>query len=122
MLTIGFERTNDVVVLRCEGRIVRGDDDLILRGAIRSQDDARVIVIDLAEVETVDAGGLTAFVEMHHWTRSKGIQLKLVDPSKFVYEVLSRTGLTRVFKISSIRDALFILSGIHCRPARHAAA
>jgi anti-anti-sigma factor len=111
MLTIDVERTVDVVVVRCSGRIVLGAAVSVLRNAVVSEKDTRIVVLDLTEVEAVDAGGLNALVSLHHWTRNRGIQLKLVNPSHFVLETLQRTRLDQVFDISSLHDALVVLSG-----------
>jgi anti-anti-sigma factor len=121
MLTIDIEKTSDVAVVRCTGRIVRGEEVCTLRNAVVSERDTRIVVLDLSEVESVDAGGLSALVSLHHWTRDRGIQLKLVNPSPFVHEMLLRTRLNRVFDISSLRDALVVLSGWDCRESRYAA-
>jgi anti-anti-sigma regulatory factor len=57
----------------------------------------------------LDGGGLGMLVFLHRWTRDNGIQLKLVNPSNFVREMLDRTHLTCVFNISSMDDVLEIL-------------
>jgi anti-anti-sigma factor len=121
MLTIDVERTDDVVVVRCFGRIVRGEAVGTLRSAVVSERDTRIVVLDLSDVEAIDAGGLTALVSLHHWTRGRGIQLKLVNPSQFVMETLQRTGLDQVFDISSLHDALVVLGGQSEESFRHAA-
>ena len=46
-----------------------------------SEKTTRIVVLDLSQVEFMDAGGLNALVSLHHWTRNHGIQLKLVQPS-----------------------------------------
>jgi anti-anti-sigma factor len=79
-------------------------------------------VIDLSDVETLDAGGLTALLSLQQWARNRNVQLKLVNPSHFVTEVLTRTGLNRVFDISKFEHALFVLSARDCHHARYAAA
>lgn len=109
MLTVDVEKTGDVAVVRCLGRIVRGEEVCTLRRAVISTHDTRIVVLDLSEVEMLDGGGLSALVSLHHWTRSRGIQLKLVNPSHFVQEVLERTGLDCVFDISSLDDAIEVL-------------
>ena len=121
MLTIDVERTDDVVVVRCCGRVVRGEAVGTLRNAVISERDTRIVVLDLSEVEAIDAGGLTALVSLHHWTRGRGIQLKLVNPSLFVMETLQRTGLGQVFDISSLHDALVVLGGQSESAFHHAA-
>lgn len=120
MLTIEVERTDDVTVVRCGGRIVRGAEVCTLRNAVVSQQNTRIVVLDLTEVEMLDAGGLTALLALHEWTQDHGIQLKLVNPSHFVHEVLVRTRLDRVFDISTLDHALFVLSGSECPHTRFA--
>jgi anti-anti-sigma factor len=121
MLTVDVEKTGDVAVVRCVGRIVRGAEVGTLRNAVFSQKDVRIAVIDLSDVEALDAAGLTALLSLRQWARSRNAQLKLVNPSHFVNEVLTRTGLNRVFDISKLEHALFVLSAPDCRHARYAA-
>ncbi|HXY13952.1 MAG TPA: STAS domain-containing protein [Terriglobales bacterium] len=121
MLTIEIERSGKVAVLRCVGRIVRGQEVQKLRAAVTGVKDTRMVVLDLGEVEAVDAGGLNTLVSLHEWLRTRGMQLKLVNPSHFVHEMLTRTKLDRVFDISTFRRALYVLSGSECAHARYAA-
>ena len=121
MLTIDVEKTGDVAVVRCVGRIVRGAEVGTLRNAVFSEKDIRIVVIDLSDVETLDAGGLTALLSLQQWARNRNVQLKLVNPSHFVNEVLTRTGLDHVFDISTFEHALFVLSAPDCRHLRYAA-
>jgi anti-anti-sigma factor len=122
MLTIDVEKTGDVAVVRCVGRIVRGAGIRTLRDAVLSEKNVRIVVIDLSDVETLDAGGLTALLSLQQWARNRNVQLKLVNPTHFVNEVLTRTGLNRVFDISKFEHALFVLSARDCHHARYAAA
>jgi anti-anti-sigma factor len=121
MLTIDVEKTGDVAVVRCVGRIVRGGEVRTLKDAVFSENDIRIVVIDLSDVQTLDAGGLTALLSLHQWARDRNVQLKLVNPSHFVNEVLTRTGLDHVFDISTFEHALFVLSATDCHPSRYAA-
>jgi anti-anti-sigma factor len=114
MLTLDVEKAGDVAVVRCTGRLVRGTEISTLRNAVVSEQNTRIVVLDLSEVEALDAGGLNALVSLQLWSRNHGVQLKLVNPSRFVREMLVCTRLDRVFDISSLRDALTVLS----RPAR----
>jgi anti-anti-sigma regulatory factor len=60
-------------------------------------------------------------LSLHQWTRIRGVQLKIVNPSHFVNEVLTRTGLDHVFDISTFEHALFVLSAPDCRRLKYAA-
>ena len=116
-----LKRSGGVAVVHCSGRLVRGVEVCSLRNAVVSQKTTRIVVLDLSQVEFMDAGGLNALVSLHHWTRNHGIQLKLMNPSRLVREMLTRTHLNRVFDISSLHDAMAILSGVDCHHAKYAA-
>ena len=109
MLTVDVERAGDVAVVRCVGRIVRGAEVSILRNAVISAKDARTVVLDLSELDFMDAGGLSALVFLYNWTHARGMRLKLVHPSAFVRELLARTRLDRIFEISNFNEALVVL-------------
>jgi anti-anti-sigma factor len=116
-LHIKSEQTGDVAVLQCAGRIVRGEALHFLKDAVTGLSQPRVVVLDLTEVDMIDGGGLGMLVFLHRWTRDNDIQLKLVNPSSFVREMLGRTRLTCVFNISSVDDAVEILcTGVAAPP------
>lgn len=117
-LHIKSEQTGDVAVLQCSGRIVRGEAIHFLRDAVTGLKQPRMVVLDLTDVEMLDGGGLGMLVFLHRWTRDHGIQLKLVNPSTFVREMLDRTHLSCVFNISSVEDVVEILcTSIHAEQA-----
>ena len=122
MLNINVEKTGDVAVVKCTGRIVRGTEVFTLRNAVFSAKDIRIVVIDLSDVEMLDAGGLTALLSLLQWARGRNVQLKLVNPSHFVNEVLTRTGLDRVFEISTFEHALFVLGAPEWHHSKYAVA
>jgi anti-anti-sigma factor len=119
MLTIDVEKTGQVAVVNCAGRIVRGEEVSTLKNAVVSEKNIRVIVLDLSEVTMLDAGGLTALVVLHEWAINRGIRMQIVNPTKFVCDVLKLTGLNAVFEVSTFDYALWLLSGMEC--ARYAA-
>ena len=122
MLSTRVERADDVVIVKLTGRIVRGQES-ILRDAVLQEKCARMIVLDLSQVEAIDAGGLNLLVSLHHWIEGNRAHLKLVDPRPFVYETLTRTHLDCVFDISSLNHALAVLGNCECNPRpAHAAA
>jgi anti-anti-sigma factor len=88
---------------------VRSEPLHFLRQAVIRLKQPRIVVLDLSGMETVDGGGLGMLVFLHRWTRENAIQLKLVNPSRFVRYVLECTRLTRVLNISSVDDAVEIL-------------
>jgi len=121
MLTIDVEKTGDVAVVRCVGRIVRGAEVRTLRNAVFSEKNIRIVVLDLSDVEMLDAGGLTVLLSLQQWAQDRKIQLKLVNPSHFVNEILTRTGLNHVFDVSRFDHALFVLSAADTHHSKYAA-
>src|SRR6266850_718537 len=115
------ECQHDVAIVRCSGRLVRGNALDAFRKGIQGLEHLRVLVVDLSELEQLDAGGLGALMVVRRWARLNSIQMKLVNPSPFVLRLLEATGLTAVFEISSLEEVLCILQAPGDRP-RHAAA
>ncbi len=108
MLMVRTENADDLAILKCSGRIVRGQE-IVLESAVLEQKKARTILVDLTEVESLDAGGLTLLVSLHRWAESNRTHLTLVNPRPFVYEMLTRTHLDCVFDISTFDHALAAL-------------
>jgi anti-anti-sigma factor len=120
MLTIHVDRHGILSVLRCRGRIVRGQEVHALRTAVIAEKQSRIIVLDLTEVQSLDAGGLNTLVSLHTWAGGRGVQLKLANPSPFVHQMLRSTQLDRLFDISTFHRALFVLSGSECDRFKYA--
>ncbi len=109
MLSVHVDNVQDVAVVQCEGRIVHSDAAYTLRNAVTLQTDARAVVLDLSGVEALEGGGLGMLVFLRQWTRYRGIQLKLVNRSRFVRRRLERSGLSRIFEVASIADVLALV-------------
>jgi anti-anti-sigma factor len=94
MLSVRVEYSEGTVILHCHGRIVRGDETAILCAA--TQQNRRNVVLDLQEVEALDAAGIGAFLAL----QAAGIYLQLRNPHGQVREALRVTRLESVFDIS----------------------
>jgi len=100
MLRIVVERSSDTALLRCIGRIVAGDEARALRDSVMCQADKRVVVLDLSEVDVADAAGLGVLVFTQTLASLVGFNLKVLNPSERVRELLAITGLDSVVEIS----------------------
>ncbi len=116
-----IECSHDVAVVSCYGRLVRGTALEEFRRQLEQLEHMRILVLDLSAVEQLDAGGLGVLLDLRQWARQHSVQVKLVNPSPFVYRVLEATRLTSVFEISSLEEALGILQAPD-RPPRYAEA
>lgn len=121
---ISTEQIEDVAVLQCAGRIGCPESLTVLKEAVTSLSQLRVIVLDLSSVEMLDARGLGMLVFLHNWACATGIQVKLVNPSRLAREMLEVTGLTSVLHVSSIRDVIEMFCIAHhvIEKANHAVA
>ena len=99
MLQVRIRKLGNVAVLCLDGKIVRGETDA-LRRAVLAQADASVIVLDLARVNTVDAGGLGVMLELRKHTESTGTELRLRNVTQLVKRILEITRLDSVFEVS----------------------
>src|SRR5580700_2896456 len=109
MLKITVQNLGDTSVVRCDGRIVAGDAGSSLRKAVLGQPHSRILVIDLAQVERIDAGGLGILLGLRESARSRAIMFKLMNATKRVEEILELTHLQRVFEFCSVRELLCLL-------------
>ncbi len=100
MLKIHARNLGNVAFLCVQGQIVNGQTET-LRNAVHSQSDVSTVVLDLALVSTVDAGGLGVMLELREQVQSKGIGFKLMNVSELVGRVLEVTRLDSVFEVTS---------------------
>ena len=94
MLIVSSQKQRDTLILRCRGRIVRGEETAILCSASRGN--SGTVILDLTEVETIDAAGIGALVSL----QAAGIYVRIVNPSEPVREILRVTRLDSIFEIS----------------------
>jgi anti-anti-sigma factor len=109
MLTVTVQKLGDASVLRCKGQIVVADACSILRNAVLSQRHTRMLVLDLASVDRIDAGGLGVLLDVREWARSGASVFKLMNVTKKVEEILELTHLQNVFEFCSVRDYFCLL-------------
>jgi anti-anti-sigma factor len=118
MLRVLPNKQGKVTVLSVNGRIVRGETET-LRTAVISRLDASVIVLDLARVLTIDAGGLGLMLELREYAESRGIEFKLKNVTKLVRRILELTRLDSVLDVTYTPESAAIpsyaASGSHVR-------
>jgi anti-sigma B factor antagonist len=99
-LTLQSQNVRDVVVVRCRGRIVSGNEAQFLQREVEKLMEltlTKKVVLHLAEVSYVDSGGVGALVRLLGMLRAGRGHLKLCQLSTFVTQVLQATNLLSVF-------------------------
>src|SRR5215470_15509072 len=109
MLDVMVQKLGDSSVVHCKGRIVLGDAYSILRNTLIGQDHVRTLVVDLAQVDCIDAGGLGVLLAVREWACAEAIKFKLMNVPRNVEQILELTNLRCVFEFCSVRDLLCLL-------------
>ncbi len=110
MLNATVQNLRAATILHLRGQIVIGNECSILQEAAIAQAHAETMVIDLAHVDRVDAGGLGVLVGLREWARSRGVRLKLMNAINGVAQVLELTRLDHVFEFYSAHDLICLLN------------
>jgi anti-sigma B factor antagonist len=97
-LSLQNQKFDDVVVVRCQGRIVVGAEITSLQQELEKLTVlTKKVVLHVGEVTFIDSVGLGALVRQFGTLRAKGGDLKLCQVSPFLLQVLQVTNLLRVF-------------------------
>src|SRR6266704_2596413 len=93
-------RLDDVVILDLSGRITMGEGTLVLRGQIQKLLAAgdRKFLLNLADVDYIDSSGLGELVTSFTTVRNQEGQLKLLNLTRRVQDLLQITKLLTVFE------------------------
>jgi anti-anti-sigma factor len=117
-LKFQLECLQDVAVVNCSGRMVRGAALDEFRRRIEQLERVRVLVLNVSEVEQLDAGALGTLLLVRRWATQKSAKMKLVNPPLFFRRLLEATHLASVFEISSLKEAICILRSKEIPPAK----
>lgn len=100
-LTIDTREVAHVTILDVHGRIVLGDEIGELRDSVRNlvAEGKKKIILNLAEVDYIDSSGVGELVGCYTTVRNGGGELKLLNLSQKVHDVLHVTKLYTVFDI-----------------------
>jgi len=90
---------DDVVILDINGRLTLGEGTVTLRAAVQKllEGGDRKLVMNLADVDYVDSGGLGELITAFTTVRAHGGQLKLLNLTRRIQDLLQITKLLTVF-------------------------
>lgn len=99
-LKIEKRATQGVAILACHGRIMFGDEANLLRSVLRDVlATNRRVVVDLADVNHLDSGGLGMLVGVRSTAKADGAEIKLSGMGQRLRDVLQITKLATVFDV-----------------------
>lgn len=99
----------NVTILDLKGKVTLGEGDEVLKDKINSlvHQDRKRILLNFADVPYIDSAGLGEIVRTYTTVSRQGGQLKLVNLTKRITDLLSITKLLTVFEtFESEQEAL----------------
>ena len=98
-LNIRERQAGDVTVLDMDGKITIGEGSVALRGAVRRliEEGKKKILLNLSNVGYVDSSGIGELVSSFTTVNREGGQLKLLNLTQKIRDLLAITKLLTVF-------------------------
>jgi anti-sigma B factor antagonist len=93
----------EVTVVDLSGRITLGEGSALLRKTVRGllEEQRKKIVLNLADVDYIDSSGIGELVSGYTAVKNQGGDLKLLQLTKRVRDLLQITKLYTVFEVFS---------------------
>ena len=99
-MNISTRTLSDVQILDLEGKITSGESAVALRQAVSTAFEAghKQILLNMKDVNYMDSSGLGELVSAYAKVKHQGGQLKLLNLTNKLHEVLAITKLLTVFE------------------------
>jgi anti-sigma B factor antagonist len=100
-MNIHTRTVGDTHILDIDGKIILGQGTMVVRRTIKDllHNGAKKIVLNLAEVNYIDSSGVGELVSSFTTVEKEGGQLKLLNLTSKVHELLAITRLLTVFQV-----------------------
>ena len=108
-MQIEERQIGEIMILDLKGKVTLGEGDEVLKDKINSLilQNKKRILLNLAEVPYIDSAGLGEIVRTYTTVSRQGGQLKLVNLTKRITDLLMITKLLTVFETFDVeQDAL----------------
>ena len=100
-MKISTRQVDGVTIMDCSGRITLGEGSVTLRDTVREllAKGQKKILLNLAEVNYIDSSGIGELVSAFTTTKNQAGELKLLNLTKKVNDLLQITKLYTVFDV-----------------------
>ncbi len=100
-MKIETRKVGDVTVLDCSGKITLGEGTMAVRNSVREilKNGGMKIILNLGDVNYIDSSGIGELVSSYTTVANGGGQLKLLNLTKKIQELLAITKLLTVFQV-----------------------
>lgn len=106
-LRVSTRQVDGVDIVDCNGRITLGEGSVILRDTVKDllAKGHKKILLNLGEVNYIDSSGIGELVSAYTTTKNQGGELKLLNLTKKVHDLLQITKLYTVFDVKDDETA-----------------
>ncbi|HTR65448.1 MAG TPA: STAS domain-containing protein [Terriglobales bacterium] len=100
-MKISTRQVDGVTILDCSGRITLGEGSIVLRDNVSQllAKGQKKILLNLGEINYIDSSGIGELVTAFTTVRKQGGELKLLNLTKKVHDLLQITKLYTVFDV-----------------------
>jgi anti-sigma B factor antagonist len=100
-MKIETRTVGDIRILDFSGKITLGEGTMAVRNTVRDilKSDGKKIILNLADVNYIDSSGIGELVSTYTTVTNNGGQLKLLNLTKKITELLAITKLLTVFQV-----------------------
>ena len=94
-------QVDGVTIVDCSGRITLGEGSVVLRDIVKDLlgKGQKKILLNLGEVNYIDSSGIGELVSAYTTVKNQGGELKLLNLTKKVHDLLQITKLYTVFDV-----------------------
>jgi len=100
-MKVGSRQVDGVTIVDCSGRITLGEGSVVLRDTVRDllAKGNKKIVLNLQDVNYIDSSGIGELVSAFTTVKGRGGDMKLLNLTKKVHDLLQITKLFTVFEV-----------------------
>src|SRR5215469_9371734 len=97
--TLEIERSPDVAVVRCRGRLASGSHDVFYAEVRQLIPANKRIVLDLTDLTQMDSMGLGTLVRLYVSAKAAGCNIELINIGQKIRHLLGMTNLLSAFTV-----------------------
>ena len=100
-LRVSTRQVDGVNIVDCSGRITLGEGSVVLRDTVKEllSKGQKKILLNLGDVNYIDSSGIGELVSAYTTAKNQGGELKLLNLTKKVHDLLQITKLYTVFDV-----------------------
>jgi anti-sigma B factor antagonist len=102
-MTVKTRQVDGVTILDLSGRITLGEGSITIRDAVRDAvaKGSNKILLNLGDISYIDSSGLGELVSAYTTVKNAGGELKLLNLTKKVHDLLQ---ITKLYTVFDVRD------------------